>query len=44
MADPSPMRMFEHVYAEIPEELAAQRDGYADYLATFEGSAVGGAH
>ena len=26
------------VYAEVPEELVAQRDGFADYLASFEGS------
>jgi len=25
-------------FAEVPEELAAQRDGFADYLASFEGS------
>jgi pyruvate dehydrogenase E1 component alpha subunit len=38
MPDPRPMDMFDHVYAEVPEELAAQRDGFADYLASFEGS------
>ena len=32
------MRMFEHVYSEIPEELAQQRDGFARYLETFEGA------
>ena len=38
MPDPQAMAMFDHVYAEVPEELAAQRDGFADYLASFEGS------
>ena len=38
MPDPRAMDMFDHVYAEVPEELAAQRDGFADYLASFEGS------
>ncbi|WP_300390885.1 pyruvate dehydrogenase (acetyl-transferring) E1 component subunit alpha [uncultured Nocardioides sp.] len=39
MPDPRAMDMFDHVYAEVPEELATQRDGFADYLASFEGSA-----
>jgi pyruvate dehydrogenase E1 component alpha subunit len=30
--------MFDHVYSEMTEELAAQRDGFAEYLETFEGS------
>ena len=38
MPDPRAMDMFDHVYAEVPEELVAQRDGFADYLASFEGS------
>ena len=38
MPDPQAMDMFDHVYAEVPEELAVQRDGFADYLASFEGS------
>ncbi|MEZ5193088.1 MAG: thiamine pyrophosphate-dependent enzyme [Nocardioides sp.] len=36
MPDPGPLSMFDHVYAEMTDELAAQRDGYADYLASFE--------
>lgn len=36
MPDPQPMDMFDHVYAEVPEELAAQRDGFAAYLDSFE--------
>jgi 2-oxoisovalerate dehydrogenase E1 component alpha subunit len=38
LPDPDPMSMFEHVYAEVPEELRAQRDGFAGYLASFEGA------
>jgi 2-oxoisovalerate dehydrogenase E1 component subunit alpha len=44
MPDPSPLRIFENVYAEMTEELATQRDGYAAYLESFEGSAAGGGH
>ncbi|CAB4689690.1 MAG: pyruvate dehydrogenase (acetyl-transferring) E1 component subunit alpha [Actinobacteria bacterium] len=36
MPDPEPLSMFEHVYAEMTDELREQRDGYADYLASFE--------
>jgi len=38
LPDPKPMSMFDHVYAEEPEELRAQREGFAAYLETFEGS------
>jgi pyruvate dehydrogenase E1 component alpha subunit len=38
MPDPTPLSMFDHVYAEMTEELAAQRDEFAAYLATFEGA------
>jgi 2-oxoisovalerate dehydrogenase E1 component alpha subunit len=38
MPDPQPLDMFDHVYAEETEELAAQREGYAAYLASFEGA------
>ena len=31
------MSVFDHVYTEMTDELAAQRDGYAAYLASFEG-------
>ena len=30
--------MFDHVYSEMTDELAAQRDGFAAYLESFEGS------
>jgi 2-oxoisovalerate dehydrogenase E1 component alpha subunit len=40
LPDPSPLGIFDHVYAEMPEELAAQRDGFAAYLDSFEGEAV----
>jgi pyruvate dehydrogenase E1 component alpha subunit len=39
LPDPTPRQLFDNVYAEIPDELVAQRDGYDDYLATFEGAA-----
>ncbi len=38
LADPSPLSVFDHVYAEITEELEQQRDGYAAYLDSFEGA------
>ena len=40
LPDPSPLSIFDHVYAELPEELAVQRDGFAAYLESFEGEAV----
>jgi 2-oxoisovalerate dehydrogenase E1 component alpha subunit len=39
MADPQVLSMFDHVYAEETPELRAQREGYAAYLAEFEGAA-----
>ncbi len=36
MPDPKAMQMFDHVYADMPEELVAQRDGFKAYLETFE--------
>ncbi|MEV7430808.1 MULTISPECIES: pyruvate dehydrogenase (acetyl-transferring) E1 component subunit alpha [unclassified Nocardioides] len=36
MPDPAPLSMFDHVYAELTEELAVQRDGFAAYLSQFE--------
>ncbi|MBF4161194.1 pyruvate dehydrogenase (acetyl-transferring) E1 component subunit alpha [Nocardioides sp. CBS4Y-1] len=36
MPDPQPLDMFDEVYAEVPDELAAQRAGFADYLESFE--------
>jgi pyruvate dehydrogenase E1 component alpha subunit len=38
MADPDPLRMFEHVYAEPHRQVTADREAMADYLATVEGS------
>jgi 2-oxoisovalerate dehydrogenase E1 component alpha subunit len=38
MPDPSPLSMFDHVFAENTDELVAQRDGFAAYLETFEGA------
>ena len=39
MTEPSAHQLFDRVNAEISEELAAQRDAYDAYLATFEGAA-----
>ncbi len=36
LPDPKPLSMFDHVYAEMTDELAAQRDGFAAYLDSFE--------
>ena len=41
LADPDPRSIFDQVYVEQTDELAEQRDGFAAYLATFEGA---GAH
>ena len=38
LPDPEPLSMFDHVYADMPPELVAQRAGFADYLETFEGA------
>ncbi|HQR26699.1 MAG TPA: pyruvate dehydrogenase (acetyl-transferring) E1 component subunit alpha [Nocardioides sp.] len=38
LPDPTPLSIFDHVYVELPEELAAQREEYAAYLASFEGA------
>jgi pyruvate dehydrogenase E1 component alpha subunit len=41
LPDPDPLSIFDQVYAEQTDELAEQRDGFAAYLASFEGA---GAH
>jgi len=41
LPDPDPRSIFDQVYVEQTDELAEQRDGFAAYLATFEGA---GAH
>jgi 2-oxoisovalerate dehydrogenase E1 component subunit alpha len=38
LPDPQPLSMFDHVYAEMTEELAEQREGFAAYLESFEGA------
>ncbi|MFC7495335.1 MULTISPECIES: pyruvate dehydrogenase (acetyl-transferring) E1 component subunit alpha [unclassified Nocardioides] len=38
LPDPSPLSIFDHVYAEMTEELEVQRDGFAAYLDSFEGA------
>ena len=42
MPDPAALSMFDHVYAEMPPELLAQRDGFETYLESFDETA--GAH
>jgi pyruvate dehydrogenase E1 component alpha subunit len=39
LPDPGPLDMFDQVYVEQTAELAAQRDGYAAYLDSFEEAA-----
>ena len=41
MPDPEILDIFDHVYAEQTDELVAQREGYAAYLASFSGSHEG---
>ncbi|MDQ6686367.1 MAG: pyruvate dehydrogenase (acetyl-transferring) E1 component subunit alpha [Actinomycetota bacterium] len=36
LVDPDPLSVFDYVYAEQTDELAAQRDGFATYLHSFE--------
>ncbi len=38
LPDPQPLSIFDHVYSEMTEELESQRDGFAAYLASFEGA------
>ncbi|WP_109506737.1 pyruvate dehydrogenase (acetyl-transferring) E1 component subunit alpha [Nocardioides speluncae] len=38
LPDPKPLSIFDHVFTEITPELEEQRDGYAAYLASFEGA------
>jgi 2-oxoisovalerate dehydrogenase E1 component alpha subunit len=38
LPDPSPLSVFDHVYAEMTPELSEQRDGFAAYLDSFEGA------
>ncbi|MGY1838800.1 MULTISPECIES: pyruvate dehydrogenase (acetyl-transferring) E1 component subunit alpha [unclassified Modestobacter] len=38
LAQPAPTEMFDHVYAEMPPELAAQRAEFLEYHAGFEGA------
>ena len=37
MPDPAPTEMFDHVYAEQTPPLAAQREEFVQYHASFEG-------
>ncbi len=40
MADPQPLSMFDHVYAEPSPLLAQQREEFGEYLASFEGASA----
>jgi pyruvate dehydrogenase E1 component alpha subunit len=44
MPDPHPLEMFEHVYPGGSPEVDEQREEFARYLSSFEGSAAGGGH
>lgn len=39
LPDPTPESVFAHVYAELPDELAAQRDEFAAFVASLDDSA-----
>jgi pyruvate dehydrogenase E1 component alpha subunit len=39
LPDPSPQSLFDHVYVELPEDLRAQRDEFADFVGTLEEAA-----
>ncbi len=43
MVDPDPLSVFDHTYAEITAELAAERASYAAYFASFADVAIEGA-
>jgi 2-oxoisovalerate dehydrogenase E1 component alpha subunit len=38
LTEPGPLAMFDHVYSEPTSPLLAQREGYAEYLATLDSS------
>ena len=38
LPDPKPLDQFGYVFSEMTEEIAAQRDGFAAYLESFEGA------
>lgn len=40
LPDPKPLDIFDHVFVEQTEELAEQKAGFAEYLASFEGGAA----
>src|SRR3954467_14240639 len=44
MPDPDPASMFDHVYAEQTPALAAQREEFVEYHASFSDTATGGEH
>jgi pyruvate dehydrogenase E1 component alpha subunit len=39
LPDPTPQSLFDHVYVELPEELRAQRDEFAEFVSTLEEAA-----
>ena len=38
LPDPKPLDQFGYVFSEMTDEIAAQRDGFAAYLESFEGA------
>ena len=44
LPEPRILDIFDYVYAEQTEELAAQKAGFAAYLDSFETAGTGGAH
>jgi 2-oxoisovalerate dehydrogenase E1 component alpha subunit len=38
LPEPDPLSVFDHVYVDQTPELAAQKEAYAAYLASFEGA------
>ncbi len=44
LPDPSPLSVFDQVYVEQTPELAAQKEAYAAYLASFETESIGSGH
>jgi pyruvate dehydrogenase E1 component alpha subunit len=41
LPEPSPLSIFDHVYVDQTPELAAQKEGFARYLSSFEPAAGG---
>ena len=44
LPEPSPLSIFDHVYVDQTPELAAQKEGFAAYLSSFEAGSMGVGH